>query len=47
VQGHLFGKATAKPNLKPLAKGFWDAVQQITPHEAATTMASATSIPCE
>jgi EAL domain-containing protein (putative c-di-GMP-specific phosphodiesterase class I) len=23
VQGHLFGKATEKPNLAPLAKGFW------------------------
>jgi EAL domain-containing protein (putative c-di-GMP-specific phosphodiesterase class I) len=31
VQGHLFGKATAKPNLLPLALGFWDARQQTEP----------------
>jgi EAL domain-containing protein (putative c-di-GMP-specific phosphodiesterase class I) len=30
VQGHLFGRATEKPNLMPLAEGFWDILQQTT-----------------
>ena len=47
VPGHLFGKATEKPNLMPLAESFWGAHNKLHDAKLMATMPSPTNIPSE